>query len=251
MAIAVAGTSSNSTSGTGSMNTAYPAGIQAGELLIVVGGGLGTTSTWNLPAGWTQLFFDGSNPSLRAAYKFADGTESGTNFTDSTTQGRRHCVHLYRFTGAHASTPPEVGSVASGGSGTQPDPPNLDPAGWDIEDTFWLAIAVAGGVQTTTTPPTGFSNQLLGDSGGLGPTAVSAELAETAGSKDPATFTLQSATVNWRANTIAIRPAAAAPAGTPVEVKSAGSFAAKTVMQKTGGAFTERTVQVKDGGAFS
>ena len=121
-------------------------------------------------------------------------------------------TRVLRITGAHTTSAPEVG-VAVTGSSTLPNPPALNPTGWDVEDTLWLAASNTDAAVTATVYPTnmdvatGFSD-VSGGGNGAGLHTVRAERAVA--SLDPTTFTL-SATETWVAQTIAIRPAPAVP----------------------------------------
>ena len=171
MAIAVAGTTQNSISGASNCVVPFPSGIQAGELLLAIACGLGTISTWTVPTGFTSLFVRTASPTLMAGYKFAAGTESGTNLVHATAQARKASCAVVRITGAHLSTPPEVGTASSGTS-TTPDPPSLDPAGWATEQSLWIAMAGITGALASPTVPSGFGSAvLIGDCAGTGPTS--------------------------------------------------------------------------------
>src|SRR5438128_859738 len=102
--VASTNTSTSASSTTHTVN--LPASISSGDLLLVVfGGNANTTLTW--PSGYTE-FATGSSVLCNAAYRFADGTEGSTiSVTSGATVAGSH--QSFRFTGAHASTPPEAG----------------------------------------------------------------------------------------------------------------------------------------------
>lgn len=105
-----------------------------------------------------------------------------------------------------------IGTFATG-SGTTPNPPNLDPANWATEDTLWFATYVWAADIAHSAYPTGYdldqATSRWASSAGGGAACASKEAA--AGSDNPGTGTLATS-AQWAANTIAIRPAAA-PAG--------------------------------------
>ena len=189
-----------------------PASIAAGDLLIAFfaygppSAGGDTTITW--PAGWTQLFtqFLAGTQELEARYRIADGGE-GTTITLTTGAGRVSAHASYRITGHHTVTAPAVGVTVTGSS-TGANPPSLNPAGWDIEDTLWIAVASCqSGSNIFTGFPTSYSLSQLTVNGNNIQLGVAAR-ALSAASDDPGTFTNPNA--GWIAQTIAVRPAGAA-----------------------------------------
>ena len=112
-----------------------------------------------------------------------------------------------------AATAPAAATTAPGAS-TNPDPPNLDPAGWATEKTLWLALAGNDGNVAITAGPSGyfyFRNDRVAAASGAG--IAVAWLESEAASEDPGVFTMGSE--QWAAGTIAIRPAAAVEAVRP------------------------------------
>jgi hypothetical protein len=84
---------------------------------------------------------------------------------------------LLSISGAHATTPPEAGSRASGTSSAA-DPASFNPAGWDAEDTLWICTAGCGETSTS-----GAFQGLAGAGGGAPanygdnlPTGISADV---------------------------------------------------------------------------
>ena len=106
-------------------------------------------SSWG--AGFTE-FFDSSTSTTMAlggAYKWSDGTEAGTfSVTQAATITGHAAMILLAIPGAHASTVPEANGRADGTSAAA-DPASFNPAGWDTEDTLWLAIGGSGETSTT------------------------------------------------------------------------------------------------------
>lgn len=104
---------------------------------------------------------------LGVAHKTATGSESGT-FTVTSANSFKSVQFLMRIPAAtwHGTTAPEA-QAASRAATAAADPGSFDPAGWDAEDTLW--IAVAGHTETSTTgspptldaPPTNYSGQLI------------------------------------------------------------------------------------------
>lgn len=98
-------------------------------------------SSWG--GGFTEFSDQGTSSTLGIgiAYKWSDGTETGTfTVTQAATIAGRASMCLLSIPGAHASTPPEAGTIANGTSGAA-DPGSFDPAGWNGgEDVLWIAV---------------------------------------------------------------------------------------------------------------
>lgn len=196
---------------------AMPATVNAGDLLIVLFASDGpSTSTIATPAGWTQLMTNNNSNSnwLSAYMKKAAGTEGGTTVDFVTAAVEAAAAQVYRITGWRDSgtlaNDVEIGVVAPGAA--NPDPPSLNPANWDVEDTLWLAFACAN-EGTVSSYPTNFTDgtstcTTTGGAVTTGAHCMSARRANAAAAEDPGVFTLNANSTNG-ANTIGIRPAAA------------------------------------------
>ena len=128
----------------------------AGDLLIgicIVYDGNSTNAEFSSWGGSFVEFVDQATTTtmgIGCAYKWSDGTETGT-FTVTVAGGAAGsdaAFCLLSIPGAHASTPPEGGTIANGTSAAA-DPGALNPAGWDTEDTLWIAVAGSGETSTT------------------------------------------------------------------------------------------------------
>ena len=184
-----------------------PAGIVAGNLLIVqFACASNPVVTW--PAGWTTAINDGADVSSTSRteihYRFADGTE-GAAITITTDSARTSVHRSWRITGAHDSTPPE-GAAATGFTST-PNPPNLDTTAWDLEDALWLALMLTPGNISPTGYPLDYTNTFHERTPG-GPMLACGERSLNVSAENPAGFAL-STTENWRAITVAVRPSSA------------------------------------------
>jgi hypothetical protein len=152
---------------------------------------------------------NGTNNKLYAAWFRATALQAADTTTtmalSATEQGVCRC---WRIAGAHTTTAPAVGTAVTGSS-LAPDPPALNPAGWDVEDTWWLALANTDAAVTANTFPANMdaSTQFSDVSGGGNGAGLHTIRLESAiASLDPSAFGL-SATETWVAQTIAIRPA--------------------------------------------
>lgn len=139
--------------------------------------------------------------------------------------------------GAHTSTPPAAGGFANG-TESAADPGSLNPSGWDVEDTLWIAVAGIGETSTggawggVTAAPAGYSG--YADSGTSADAVGAIEgavafLQSAAASADPGTFTNDTSNVRWGALTIAVRPAPPTPTTTGVaKISLAGASTPET-----------------------
>jgi len=122
----------------------------AGDLLIaiVVGyqTGTGTNAAFSgWTAGWTEFHDSATSTTLAIgmAYKWSTGSETGApTVTQAGTITGHASMMLLSIPTAHASTPPEAGSRASGTGAS--NPASFDPAGWGAEDTLWIAVGASG-----------------------------------------------------------------------------------------------------------
>ena len=188
-------------------NVSMPATVNAGDLLIVLfnndGGATVTT-----PAGWTQLASNATGTAVRLSvyYKIAAGTEDGTKVNFVTSANEQAAAQVYRITDWHGTTPPEI-STAATGTDTAADPSSLNPAGWDLANTLWLAVAgqdQGGGTPTYPVSYTGGITTRSSTGGSQRCQMMSARRVLAAASENPGAFTI--ASEEWVAFTIAVRP---------------------------------------------
>lgn len=184
-----------------------PAGIVAGDLLIVLFVSDGNTAI-NFPnegTDWIQLFEDHDGTGVvtfAAAYRIADGGE-GANITVVTNIAEMTAHTSYRISGY--SEVPEAG-VSVGATNVNPDPPNLTPS-WGSANTLWLAVEGNDDQDAVTDYPANYTdgrNDVAANADGCGVGSARREL--RAVSENPGTFTIAGAE-QWVANTIAIAPA--------------------------------------------
>ena len=113
-----------------------------------------------------------SNMSIGGAYKFSNGTETGT-FTvaqAATITGHAACI-LLSIPGAHPSTAPETGGLFHG-TGSAPASGLTGPS-WGAADTLWISVACSGETSTTGSY-TGITNN-GGDFTDVAKTGISAD----------------------------------------------------------------------------
>ena len=188
-----------------------PATVNAGDLLIVLFTNDGD-ETVTTPGGWSLLASDTGGPSVRLSvyYKIATGTEGGTTVNFVTSANQQAAAQVYRITDWQGTTPPEISTAATATS-TAPDPAFLDPAGWGVSNTLWLAVAGQdrGDQSGTLAYPISYTDgisTLSSDTNLSCRTHSARRVLLTATSEDPGPFTIP-VTEQWVAFTIAVRPA--------------------------------------------
>jgi hypothetical protein len=199
----------------------------AGDLLIAICieyDGNSTNAEFSAWGGGFNEFADQAGTATMAigcAYKFSDGTETGTfTVTTADTSTNDSCMILMAIPGAHTSTPPEAGTMATG---TAPNAGSLNPAGWDAEDTLWIAVGASGETSTTgsytgiTTAPSSYTGQadsgISADAvGGVEGSVAFRQL--NAASEDPGTWSMDTSNARGAALLIAVRPAPVVPINT-------------------------------------
>lgn len=221
----------DTTSGTVTSNQAtwtltYPANIAANDLLIALMAGdgsapAGTGSDW--PAGWVFNISGVAAVQLSYAKKHATGSETGTfNLTGAGSE--QGAWRIFRITGWDSAT--GIGSafdnsanagavcVATTAATTgSPDPTGLNPNNWDIEDTLWIAACAIDTSRTISAYPLADNNTADVSGGSTGATLGICTANSAVALLDPTTFT-SSASDDWGAATIGIRPGAP-PAAVP------------------------------------
>jgi len=187
-----------------------PETVAVGDLLIVLFANDGS-ATVVTPDGWTQLASDanGQAVTLSVYYKIATGTEGNTTVNFVTSVAEQAAAQVYVITDCHGTTPPEI-STAVTGTDMMPNPASLDPAGWDVADTLWLAVAGQdrGNQAGTTAYPGNYTDgtSTLSSDTNQGCRILSARRTLTAVWEDPGAFTIP-ASEQWVAFAIAVRPA--------------------------------------------
>lgn len=207
---------SNSAQGSHAVN--LPAGIAAGNLLVLGiaaarrnAGGTRVDGTFSTPGGWTELF-QATNPSngddvrLGVYYRVANGAEGATVAVPTSNNTRTASVSL-RIAGVEGSI---VSAHAAANGQTSSDAPSLAPA-WGAAKTLWLffdAFSPHGTPASGSAGPAGFGTTVasattLTNANGCAIRAAWKQ--DEAGALDPAAFAL-SVSADWVAATVAVRP---------------------------------------------
>lgn len=206
---------SNSTSWT----LTYPTNLANGDLILaLVAIDANGTTTW--PAGWVNRDQVGTTAVTEVyAKKLSDGTETGT-FTMSVASSEQGAWRIFRITGwegtlgtTFVNTGASDGSVVvsdTASSSSTPNPPSLDPVNWATEDTLWIATCAVDTSRTISVYPLADNNTADVSGGAGGATLGVCTTTSAVSSLDPGTFTI-SASDDWVAATIAVRPGTGAP----------------------------------------
>ena len=194
----------------------------AGDLLIaivIIYDGNSTNAEFSSWGGGFTEFADQAGAAtmgIGCAYKWSDGTETGTfTVTSADASANDSAFFLLSIPGAHATTPPEAGTMATGTT-TAADPGSFNPGAWDVEDTLWIAVAGCGETGTggtftgTASAPANYSD--YADSGisadvvgGIEGAVAFRQLAAAA--EDVGTFSVDVSNARNAALVIAVRPA--------------------------------------------
>ena len=204
----------------------------AGDLLIAIiacyqnssgAGAPGGTvfSAWgaSLTEFCDQMTTNASTMAIGMAYKWSDGTETGTfTVTQAATPTGEAAFILLSIPGAHDTTPPEVSTIANG-TASSASPSSLNPVNWGNEDTLWIGVACNGETSTagaftgvTAHPSTSdfAATAISSDTvGGLNASVAFTQLNSASLIFSSATVDLSNARNSIIA--VAVRPAAAAP----------------------------------------
>jgi len=213
-------------------NVTMPATVDAGDLLIVLfsNDGSATVTDPDGAGAWTQISTQvDSGNNIRGSVWAIDaaGTEDGTNVNFQTSATERATSQVYRIPASLWEG--NIASVAAAsvdnGSGTAPNPPNFDPAGWGTENTLWIAYAATSSHTSITSYPTNYTNGTFNISNAGGGNAeastFSARRAIRAAAEDPGAFTLGGGNAPGVSFTIAVRPPTFAYTGANRVVQSA------------------------------
>src|SRR3972149_2210375 len=207
------------TSNASTWTLTYPTNLASGDLILAFIGSDGE-GTFTTDANFVQIANTGPVAvHVAAGARIADGTETGT-FTVGLGASEQGGWRVYRIpagtwfgvsigTGSPAAQTDSlgVGGPASGSS-SNPSPGSDNPTNWDVEDTLWIVAAAADTSRTVSVYPLPDRNSDDVSGGATGATLAlcSDELAQA--SLDAGNFTI-SASDDWAALTIAVRPAAA------------------------------------------
>jgi hypothetical protein len=190
-----------------------PDDVSDGDLLVCIFTNHGNPNV-TTPSGWTRIGTTLSGNGVRTSRyaRRADGTESGATFDFVSSNAETAVAHVYQISGwfDDGTISNAVADASATGTSTTPDPPALDPATWDIENTLWIVAYGAQNIGGTTRFPTGYTNGQYNESGGIvgRSSAASARRESAVAVEDPGAWT-NTYPQMWVAVTLGIRPAPA------------------------------------------
>ncbi len=205
-------------------NVTMPATVEAGDLLLLLftNDGSATVTDPDGAGGWTAIDSDANGTAVRGTVyaKEATGSEDGSTVNFATSANERTAWQIYRILDAEWSgdiTTAGIDITTTPASATtqNPNPPSLNPANWDIEQTLWIAYTAGSTYTSITSAPSGYGTNTHANtstSDNTGASASSARLASATSSQDPGTFTMN-ASQDSVTYTVAIRPAYATLTG--------------------------------------
>ena len=201
----VQATAQNSGTGTSHI-VSMPAGIQAGDLLLVFFGTDGDNTITNSQT-FTILDQESNGTAAFGAvlYKIAAGGDTLT-ITTSVSEPSSHIV--YRIDGWENTFVPELSTVAESAT-TNPDSTIVTPS-WATDDTLYIAFEANDRNRTVSLYPADYTGSNLNETGGAsGSCAVGVGTRNYNNpSDDPAQWTIN-ASDQWIAWTIAVAPSGA------------------------------------------
>ena len=166
------------------------------------------TVTW--PSGWDSRYAVAGPSSACRLEARTRALQSGDGATITVTQATGPISYIsISFTGSNEEI--AVATEVTGTS-TAPNPPSLNPSGWDVEDTLWLSIVAADNDNTVSTYPANHTGyQQRGQNNASGHLLAFTTRENAAASEDPGSYTI-SRNEQWIAGTVAIRPVQAGAA---------------------------------------
>jgi hypothetical protein len=200
--VAARATGRTTTTDTTTHAITLPAGIVAGNLLLVVFSVDGSPTisintgvsgnNWNIS---TKVSYSTTVSSVYL-WKIAEASNALT-LTTSAVEQSSHVS--FRITGAV-----HVFGASASGSSTNSNPP-VDPAQWGTQDYLWIATRSGDSTIVATAAPANYLNlQTIAGAGTSGASTNTAERSINGSSEDPGTFT--SLTEQWVAHTICVSP---------------------------------------------
>lgn len=220
----------------------------AGDLLIaivIIYDGNSTNAEFSSWGGGFTEFKDQAGTAtmgIGCAYKWSTGSETGTfTVTSADASANDSAFFLLSIAGAHSVTPPEAGDMVTGTSAAA-DPASFNPAGWDAEDTLWIAVGASGEVSTTgsytgvASAPTNYGNYadtgISADAAGGVEGAVSFRQLNAA-SEDVGTYSVDTSNARNAALVIAVRPANPISVTPTTATLTLSTFAPTVLLPKT------------------
>lgn len=197
----------------------YPAGVTAGELLTLSVSFSGSTPPTAVPSGWTAgpNIDGGTSVQTSVYYKYATGSETGSETVTSTTAAGRTTGIMIRWAGVDATTVLDVASVSAttGGAGTSVVAPSQTTTMANV--TVVTTVSVNASASTDVATAAGWTD-ISGSTGTGRRTRVFKRGYASAGATGTTTWnqTVPTASLEMIAISLALRPGAGG--GTPATV---------------------------------
>lgn len=191
------------------ISVAYPAVVNAGDLLLVLAGGSSAANRrFDVPSGWTEVYRTGNSTSPQSLYSMiAAGTEGGgsLNIPFLSNTATAVAIMIRIRAGTHQGA---VEAAPNDGSSSSPAPVTLTPT-WGSASTKWIAAMTGRGVEGVSSYPMAGGNTYINTPIATGTAGAQAAVCWqdlAAPSISPGAFSLNTARP-WRTLTIGIRPA--------------------------------------------
>jgi hypothetical protein len=256
MAIAQRGTATGVYTGTSPLNLAYPAGIQAGDLIVATiqqRGGSGASIT--PPSGWTSKLRtnNGSSTAEETFYRNATGAESGNTAAFALAGQTNAAGQISAWSGADTTGDPTDGAAGQTGSATATitAPTITTTTAADLLIYGGGGRASAGGA-TTYTPDAAMSELAEADQAGGAGSVSSEQAAQTLGAAG-ATGTraaTASQALTYAAQLVALKALAVAPTGGTIKVWTGSAWVDKPVKVWSGSAWQTKPLKYWNGTAW-
>lgn len=198
----------------------------AGDLLLAIIYAFGGTATSNFFGSWGASFTESADVGdslghcFGVAYKWSDGTESGTfGVTQAGTPNGQAAMALMSIPGVDPTSIPTSSGTYTSATASAANPGTLSP-GWGTLDILWISVAgigetsTAGSFTALSTPPTNYGNDVQSGISAdvVGGVELGVAFRQLNGaSEDVGTWTLDTSNTRNAALVIAIRPAPEIP----------------------------------------
>lgn len=190
-----------------------PSGSGGWLVVFIVVNDIPTVSglPWGIASPASELASTTNASKTLVLLKNADGSEAASTFTTDSIQDS--VTRVFRVTGSHASTPPELSSAQAAAS-TTPSTPSLTPS-WGAEENLWIsAIGHHNAASVYSSAPPNYTDLTEDDSGnatvGSQTSLATARRILNAATEDPGNFAVDVGRTSVLV-TLAVRPEAAGP----------------------------------------
>lgn len=173
-----------------------PTGTVEGDLMIALMSAE-TNSTWTGDTGWTEVLDQGTNPSLRVAYKIATASEASSyTFTNnSNTNGKSGAILTYRYAAY---------DVIAGAVTTNANPLLLTSISPSLSQSVLIAFGARDGASITLGTPTSMTARVT-DADGTSPSYIVCD--QTVAKGPPGTRSMSTgSTISVAGIMLAIKP---------------------------------------------